>query len=114
MDRQVPWSKFEGKKAWVDIRNTVEGYFPVVSRHMAQQGIEVLGWDHWAQADVFVVSDLRKDKLRDRIIWRTTLSRCWLLSITAAMGKQGIFVKYKPALHKAFRCICLGGGCSQE
>ena len=24
MDRQVPWSKFEGKKAWVDIENTVE------------------------------------------------------------------------------------------
>ena len=106
MDRQVPWSKFEGKKAWVDIENTVEGYFPVVSRHMAQQGIEVLGWDHWAQADVFVVSDLRKDKLRDRIIWRTALAGCWLLSITAAMGKQGIFVKYKPALHKAFGCCC--------
>ena len=113
MDRQVPWSKFEGKKAWVDIENTVERYFPVVSRHMAQQGIEVLGWDHWAQADVFVVSDLRKDNLRDRIIWRTALAGCWLLSITAAMGKQGIFVKYKPALHKAFRCLCWGV-CSQE
>ena len=68
MDRQVPWSKFEGKKAWVDIENTVAGDFPVVSRHMAQQGIEVLGRDHWAQADVFVVSDLRKDKLREQII----------------------------------------------
>ena len=24
---------------------------------------------------------------------------CWLLSITAAMGKHGIFVKYKSAIH---------------
>ena len=55
MDRQVPWSKFKGKKAWVDIENRVDGYFPVVSRHMAQPGIEVFGWDDWAQADVFVV-----------------------------------------------------------
>ena len=54
MDRQVPWSKFKGKKAWVDIENRVDGDFPVVSRRMAQQGIEVLGWDDWAQADVFV------------------------------------------------------------
>ena len=54
MDRQVPWSKFKGKKAWVDTENRVDGDFPVVSRHMAQQGIEVLGWDDWAQADVFV------------------------------------------------------------
>ena len=60
MDRQVPWSKFEGKKAWVDIENTVEGHFPVVSRHMAQQGIEVLGWDHWALADVSVVFRLEE------------------------------------------------------
>ena len=45
MDRQVPWSKFEGKKAWVDIEIRVEGDLPVVSRHMAQQGIEVLVWD---------------------------------------------------------------------
>ena len=100
MGRQVPWSKFKGKKAWVDIENRVDGDFPVVSRHMAQQGIEVLGWDDWAQADVSVVSDLRKDKLRDRIRWRTALAGCWLLSITAAMGEQGIFVQYKPALHK--------------
>ena len=99
MDRQVPWSKFKGKEAWVDIENKVDGYFPVVSRHMAQQGIEVLGWDDWAQRDVCVVLDLRKDKIRDKIRWRTTLARCWLLSITAAMGEQGIFVKYKPALH---------------
>ena len=34
--------------------------FPVVSRHMAQQGIEVLGWDDWAQADVFVVFRLEE------------------------------------------------------
>ena len=54
MDRQVPWSKFKGKKAWVGIENRVDGDFPVVSRHMAQQGIEVLGWDDWAQADVLV------------------------------------------------------------
>ena len=47
MDRQVPWSKFEGKKAWADIENIAEGDFPVVSRHLAQQGIEVLGWDIW-------------------------------------------------------------------
>ncbi|MFM7988572.1 MAG: hypothetical protein ACKPKO_55595, partial [Candidatus Fonsibacter sp.] len=53
------------------------------SRRMAQQDIEVLGWDEWAPTDVFVVSDLRKDKLRDKIRWRTTLARCWLLSITA-------------------------------
>ena len=86
MDRQVPWSKFEGKKAWVDIENRVGRVFLVVSRHMAQQGIEVLGWDDWARADVFVDSDLRKDKLRDNIIWHTTLAGCWLLSITSAMG----------------------------
>ena len=91
MDRQVPWSKFKGNKAWVDIENRVDGDYPVVSRHMAQQGIEVFGWDDWAQADVFVVSDLRNDKLRDRIRWRTALAGCWLLSITAAIGKQGIF-----------------------
>jgi hypothetical protein len=77
-----------------------------VSRHLAQQGIKVLGFDDWAQANIFVVTDLRK--LRDRIRWRTALAGCWLLSITAAMGKQGIFVKYKPALHKAFRRF--GGG----
>ncbi len=98
MDRQVPWSKFKGKKAWVDIENRVDGYFPVVSRHMAQQGIEVWGWDDWAQADVFVLSDLRKDTFRDRIRWRTALAGCWLLSIAAAIGEQGIFMKYKPAL----------------
>ena len=44
MDRQAPWSKFNGKKAWVDIQNRVDGDFPVVSRRMAPQGIEVLGW----------------------------------------------------------------------
>ena len=94
----MPRSKFNGKKAWVDIENRVAADCPVVSRHMAQQGIEVLGWDDWAQADVFVLSDLRKDKLRDRIRWRTALAGCWLLSITAAMGEQGIFMKYKPVL----------------
>ena len=55
MDRQAPWSKFKDMKAWMDIENRVDGDFPVVIRHMAQQGIEVLGWDDWAQADVFVV-----------------------------------------------------------
>ena len=108
MDRQVPWSKFEGKKAWVDIENTVEGYVPVVSRLMAQQGIEGLGWDHWAQAGVFVVSDLRKDKLRDRIIWRTALAGCWWLSITAAMGNQGILVKYKTGSPQGLPLTFLG------
>ena len=39
----------------MDIENRVDGYFAVVSRHMAQQGIEVLGWDDWGQAGVFVV-----------------------------------------------------------
>jgi hypothetical protein len=96
MDRQVPWSKFKGKQAWVDSENKVDGYFPIVSRHMAQQCIEVLGWDDWAQADVSAASDLRNDQLRDRVRWRTTLAGCWLLSITAAMGEQGIFMKYKP------------------
>ena len=72
---------------------------------MAQQGIEVLGWDDWAQADVFVVSDLKKDKLRDRIRWRTVLAMCWLLIITAAMGEQGIFVKNKPALRKITKIL---------
>ena len=95
MARQVLWSKFKGKTAWVDIENRVDVYVSVVSRHMAQQGIEVLGWDDWAQAEVFVVSDLRQDKLRDRIRRRTALAGCWLLSITAAMGEHGIFVKYK-------------------
>ena len=74
MDRRVLWSKFKGKQAWVDIENRVDGYFPVVSRHMAQQRIEVLGWDDWSKADAFVVSDLRNDKLRDRILWRTALA----------------------------------------
>ena len=62
-----------------------------------------MGGDDWAQADVFVASDLRKDKIRDRIRWRTALARCWLLSITAAMGEQGIFVQYKPALQNVAR-----------
>ena len=63
-DQQVPWSKFKGNQAWVDIENRVDGYFPAVSRHnMAQQGIEVLGCNDWAQAVVFVVSDLRNDQL---------------------------------------------------
>ena len=75
----MPRSKFEGKKAWVDIEHRVDGYVPVVSRHMAQQGIEVLDWDYWVQADVFVVSGLRKDKLRDRIRWRTALAGCFLV-----------------------------------
>ena len=79
MDRQVPWSKFKGKLAWVDIENKVDGDFPVVSGHMAQQGIEVLGWDYWAQANVFVVSGLSNDKIQRKIRWRTTLARCWLL-----------------------------------
>ena len=96
----MPRSRFKDKKAWVDIENRVDGDVPVVSRHIAQQGIEVFGWDDWAQADVCVVSDLRKDKLRDRIRWRTALARCWVSSITAAMGEQGIFVKYNPALRK--------------
>ena len=73
MDRQVPWSMFDGKKAWADIENTVEGYILVVSRHMAQQGIEVLGSDHWAQADVLAVFRLeegqasRQDHLPDSL-----------------------------------------------
>ena len=45
----------QGQAGMVDIENRVGGYFPVVGRHMAQQGIEVLGWDDWAQAVVFVV-----------------------------------------------------------
>ena len=31
MDRQVPRSKFKGKKAWVDIENKVDGDFPTVN-----------------------------------------------------------------------------------
>ena len=95
MDQQVLWSNCKSKKAWVDIENKVDGDFPVVSRHMAQQGIEVLGWDDLAQTDVFVVSDLKNAKLRDKIRWRTALVGCWLLSITAAMGEHGICVQYK-------------------
>ena len=87
----------------MDIENKVGGYFPVVSRHMARQGIEVFGLDDWAQSDVFEVSDLRHDKIRDRTRWRTALRACWLLSSTAAMGEQGIFVKYKSALHNVAR-----------
>ncbi|MFM7982004.1 MAG: hypothetical protein ACKPKO_22065 [Candidatus Fonsibacter sp.] len=90
MDQQVPWLEFKGKQAWVVIENRVDGYVPVASRRTAQQGIEVLGWDDLSQADVFVVSDLRKDKLGDRIRWRTALAGCWLLSIAAAMGEHGI------------------------
>ncbi|MFM7989706.1 MAG: hypothetical protein ACKPKO_61375, partial [Candidatus Fonsibacter sp.] len=57
--------------------------------------------DDWAQADVFVpsFSYLRKDTLRDRFRWLTALAMCLLLSITAAMGEHGIFMKYKPPLH---------------
>ena len=87
----------------MDIVNRVDGAFPSCAHHMAQQGIEVLGCADWAQADVFVVSDLRKDKLRDKIHWRTTLAGCWSLSMAATMDGQGIFVKYKPALHKVAR-----------
>ena len=43
MDRQVPWSKFKGKKAWVDIENRVDGYFPVVCRHIGSTGHRSLG-----------------------------------------------------------------------
>ena len=45
MDQQVPWSEFKCNKACVEIENRVYGCFPVVSRHMAQQGIEALGLD---------------------------------------------------------------------
>ena len=45
MDRQVPWSKFKGNQAWADIEHKVDGYFPIVSRRLAQQGIEGLSWD---------------------------------------------------------------------
>ncbi|MFM7987184.1 MAG: hypothetical protein ACKPKO_48520, partial [Candidatus Fonsibacter sp.] len=78
-DRQVPWSEFKGKNTWVDIENRVDGYCLVVSRRMAQQGIEVLGWDDKGQADVFVVSDLRNDKLRagsaDAQPWQLVVAR---------------------------------------
>ena len=47
----------------MDIENRVDGYFPVVSRHLAQQDIQVWVLDDWAQADVFVVSGVRKDRL---------------------------------------------------
>ena len=108
MDRQVPWRRFVGKKAWVDFDNRVDGDFVVVRGHLAQQGIDVLGPDDWAQAHIFVVADLRKERLRERILWRAALAGCWLLSVTAAMGKQGIFVKYKPAVHKACGVVFLG------
>ncbi|MFM7985020.1 MAG: hypothetical protein ACKPKO_37445, partial [Candidatus Fonsibacter sp.] len=87
MDQQAPWSKF--KKASVDIENRVYGDFPVVGR--------------LAQADICVVSYLRKDKLRDSFRWRTALAGCWLLSNTAAMGEQGVLVEYKLALHSVAR-----------
>ena len=98
MGRQVPWSKFKGKKAWVDIENKVDGYFPVVRAvvwliRASRSWVGTIG----PKADVFVVSDLRNDKIRDRTRWRTALAGRWLSSITAAMGEQGIFVKYKPS-----------------
>ena len=62
----MPWSKFKGNKAWVDIEKGVDGDFPVVSRNIAQQGIEVSGWDEWAQTDVFVASDLRMTSFETR------------------------------------------------
>ncbi|MFM7979515.1 MAG: hypothetical protein ACKPKO_09390, partial [Candidatus Fonsibacter sp.] len=65
MDQQVRWSLF--KKASVDIKNKVGGNFQTMSGHMAQQGKEVLGWDDNPKTHVCVASDLRKDKLRDKI-----------------------------------------------
>ncbi|MFM7983512.1 MAG: hypothetical protein ACKPKO_29720, partial [Candidatus Fonsibacter sp.] len=55
---------------------------------------------------VCVVSDLREGKHRYRVCWRTAVAGCWLLSITAAMGEQGIFVKYKPPLRNVARNYC--------
>ena len=43
MDRQVSWSKFKGKEAWVGIENRVDGYFPVVSRPYGSTGHRSLG-----------------------------------------------------------------------
>ena len=92
MDLQVPWSSLSVMKAWVVIKY---GHFPVVCRHLAHQGIGSLGLDDWARAHIFAVADLKKERLQGRILRRT------------AMGKQGVFVKYKPALHKAL-CVCCG------
>ncbi|MFM7987189.1 MAG: hypothetical protein ACKPKO_48545 [Candidatus Fonsibacter sp.] len=79
MDQQVPWSNF--KKVSVDIENKVDGYFPLVSGHMAQQGIEAVGWDDWAQADLFVASYVRNVKLRDKFLkYEATYTSAWAQS----------------------------------
>ena len=102
MGRQVPWFKLRGLKAWVDTNNIQEGDAAVVRSCLFERGVSILGPAGWAEAELFLVPCLKKDSLRQRILWRAVLSGCWLLSVSAAHGQQGIFVKYKAALQKAF------------
>jgi len=104
MDRQVPWSKFNGLRVWLD----VEGDAAALRHHLRQRGLIILGEDDWAQAELFVVPVIDKDKLRERVVWRLALAGCWLLSVGAALGEQGVFVKYHAACRKA--SLAPGGG----
>jgi len=104
MDRQVPWSKFNGLRMWLD----VEGDAAALRHHLRQRGLIILGEDDWAQAELFVVPVIDKDKLRERVVWRLALAGCWLLSVGAALGEQGVFVKYHAACRKA--SLAPGGG----
>jgi hypothetical protein len=112
MDRQVPWSKSSGLKVWLDVDKTREGDVAALRHHLRQRGLIVLDEDDWAQAELFVVPVIDKDKLRERVLWRVALSGCWLLSVGAALGEQGMFVKYQAALRKA-SLACKGGGRSE-
>ena len=113
MDRQVPWSKFGGLKVWLDVGKIREGDVAALRHHLRQRGLIILDEDDWAQAELFVVPVIDKDKLRERVLWRVALSGCWLLSVGAALGEQGVFVKYQAALRKA-SLACTGGGGGAE
>jgi len=97
MGRQVPWSKLRGLRAH---REDAGGDPVVVRSCLLGQGVTILGLADWAEAELFVVPCVKKGSLRQRVLWRAVLSGCWLLSVGAAQGGQGIFVKYQAALQK--------------
>ena len=110
MDRQVPWPKFSGLRVWLDVGKMQEVDVAALRHHLHQRGLIILGEDDWAQAELFVVPVIDKDKLRERVLWRLALSGCWLLSVGAALGEQGVFVKYQAAFRKASFARGGGGG----